>query len=114
MGTSVANVHVNSTQDAGAHEDLKTSRAVQLIETLLHDGVLSEETLAQQLVVRPRTLASYRDGTTPMPLARQLCLALFMTQLEAKYARMGYALRDQVRAAGSFEVRMNGGELSAR
>jgi hypothetical protein len=80
----------------------KLSRSVHLIEVLIRDGMLSADDLARELVVRKETLASYRSGKVPMPLERQLCLALLMTQLSPKYARMGYALRSQVEAATNF------------
>jgi hypothetical protein len=86
--------------------DVRLSRAVQLLEILLRDGLLSEEQLAVELVIRPRTLACYRAGTEPMPLDRQLCLALLMLTLPARYARAGYQLRNQVRAAIRFEQRV--------
>jgi hypothetical protein len=80
----------------------RLSRSVQLLEMLIRDGVLNEDELARELVVRRETLEDYRSGKTPMPLERQLCLALLMTQLPTKYARMGYALRGQVQAATHF------------
>jgi hypothetical protein len=97
--------HVSGNNRYG-HVHGKKARAVVLIELLIRDGVCTEEVLASEMVIRPRTLVQYRDGTVPVPLERQLCLALFMTRLSKKYARMGYALRDQVRAAGRFEARM--------
>lgn len=78
---------------------------MHLIEVLIRDGVLSADDLARELVVRLETLESYRSGEAPMPLERQLCLALLMTQLSPKYARMGFALRGQVQAAMDFGSR---------
>ena len=90
------------------HMNEKLSRAVQLLETLIRDRALTEEDLARELVIRPETLASYRSGEVLMPPERQLCLALLMTQLPGKHARMGHALLGQVRAATHYERRMNG------
>jgi hypothetical protein len=88
----------------------KKSRAVVLIERLIRDGVFSEDELARELVVGPKTLADYRAGTTPVPADRQMCLALLMMQLPGKYVRMGCGLRDQVRAATRYEARIAGFE----
>ena len=85
----------------------KLSRAVQLIERVIRDGVVGEEDLARELIVRLQTLNAYRAGTIPMPMDRQLCLALIMIGLSGKYARMGYALREQLRAATRYEMRLN-------
>lgn len=81
----------------------KSSRAVQIIERLVKDGTLGADAIARELVVRPKTLEEYRAGTAPMPLDRQLCLALVLMQLPAPYARMGFRLRDQVSAAMRYE-----------
>src|ERR1700752_71292 len=83
----------------------KPTRAMQLIEMLLRDELVTEDALARELVVPPKLLADYRSGKTPIPPQRQLCLALFMTQLSPKYARMGYALRDQIRASATYKER---------
>ena len=92
-------------QNGNTHVTPKLSRAVQLLEMLIRDGVLAEDDLARELVVRLETLRDYRSGRKPMPLERQLCLALHMTGLLPKYARMGHALRGQVQAAMNFESR---------
>lgn len=91
----------------------KASRSFQLIEMLISDGVLNEDDLARELVVRPETLENYRSGRSPMPHERQLCLALLMTQLPGKYARLGYGLLGQVRAATHFESRVTATHDSA-
>ena len=75
------------------------------MNVLLRDNAFTEELLALELIVQPRTIAAYRAGTELMPLDRQLCLALLMMTLPAKYARHGFLLRDQVRAAIQFEDR---------
>jgi hypothetical protein len=87
------------------HVDTKKSRAVVLMEMLIRDGVFGEEILARELVVRTETLTRYREGKIPVPHDRQLCLALLMTQLPGRYARLGYGLLEQVKAASSYEAR---------
>lgn len=87
------------------HVVVKLSRAVKLMKTLLRDHAFTEDQLAVELVVRPRTIAHYREGTEAMPLDRQMCLALLLLTLSDKYARSGIQLRDQVRAAMRFEQR---------
>jgi hypothetical protein len=84
----------------------KPTRAMQLIDRLLRDGAYDQETLARELVIRPKTLAEYQAGTTPMPLDRQLCLALVAIEKAPAHARDGYRLREQVRAATGYEQRM--------
>ena len=85
----------------------RLSRAVHLVERLIRDGVVSEDDLARELIVRPQTLSAYRAGTIPMPMDRQLCLALLMIGLSGEYARMGYALRAQLLAATHYELRLD-------
>ena len=75
------------------------------MNVLLRDTAFTEELLARELIVHPQTIAAYRAGMELMPLDRQLCLALLMMTLPAKYARHGFLLRDQVRAAIQFEER---------
>lgn len=81
----------------------RPTRAMMLIEKLLRDALTTEAELATQLVVDQGTLRAYRAGTQPIPPDRQLCLALVATQLPPKYARLGFQLRSQVRAAVAFE-----------
>jgi hypothetical protein len=101
VAPAIGTTHRTSTSPV----NLKPSRSVQLLEMLIRDGVLSEDDLARELVVRPETLRDFRSGEKPMPLERQLCLALLMIGLAPKYARMGYALRGQVEAATHFGSR---------
>jgi hypothetical protein len=83
----------------------RTSRALWLVEKLLRDQACTEEELARELVIEPRALADYLAGNVPMPLERQLCLALVLIGRGSRYARLGYQLRAQVAAAASFESR---------
>ena len=86
-------------------ERVRPSRAMWLVEKLLHDEACTEEELARELVIEPRTLADYRAGQVPMPLERQLCLALVLIDRGSSYARFGYQLRGQVAATSAFESR---------
>jgi hypothetical protein len=61
------------------------------------------ETLAAELVVPVVAIDKFLDGRLPMPLDRQLCLALFVIEKVPALARLGYQLRGQVKAAMSFE-----------
>jgi len=95
-----------------------TSRAIVLVERLLRDEVFTEAELAREIVVRALTLADYRTAKEPMPLDRQLCLALVLTRLPEPYARMGRQFREQVAAAMRYELhvteRHDGPPLSFR
>ena len=87
------------------HVVLKLSRAVMLMNVLLRNKAFTEDQLEVELVVPPGTIARYRAGEEPMPLDRQMCLALLMMSVSARYARPGIQLRDQVRAALRFARR---------
>jgi hypothetical protein len=83
---------------------LKPSRAVLIIERLLRDQAFDVAALSRALVVRPQTLDAYRAGTEPVPLDRQLCLALVLIEhADAKLARIGHQLKGQVYAAMRYE-----------
>jgi hypothetical protein len=90
---------------------LKPSRAVLLMERMLRDGVVTEEDLAREIVVRPKTLDAYREGRLPMPLDRQLCLALVMMRMSPRHARLGAQLRAQVMAAIQYQQRLQAASL---
>jgi hypothetical protein len=83
----------------------RPSRAMLLIEKLLRDGTCTEEELATELVISPHALANIRAGKIPIPLERQLCLALWLIQRGPRYARLGYQLRGQIEAAMRFGTR---------
>jgi hypothetical protein len=83
----------------------RSSRAIWLVEKLLRDRVCTEEDLARELVIEPQVLAEYRTGHVPMPVERQLCLALVLIERGSAYARLGHQLHAQVAAATHFESR---------
>jgi hypothetical protein len=60
--------------------------------------------LADELVVPLKAIDAFVDGKLPMPLDRQLCLALFVIEKVPSLARLGYQLRGQVKAAMAFEA----------
>ena len=80
------------------------SRAVQLLAKVLDTPWFDRETLATELVVPVKALEAFIDGKLPMPLDRQLCLALFVIETVPPLARLGYQLRGQVKAAMAFEA----------
>lgn len=60
--------------------------------------------VANELVVPVKALDAFLEGTLPMPLDRQLCLALFVIEKVPALARLGYQLRGQVKAAMAFQA----------
>jgi len=85
--------------------DSSRSRAVRLLERVLASGLSEREAIAGELVVSPARLDRYLSGSLPMPLDRQLLLALFLIEKVPTLARQGYRLRGQVMAAIAFENR---------
>jgi hypothetical protein len=83
----------------------KLSRAAQLLSRLSGTRWFDLQTLAGELVVSAATVGAYLDGTLPMPLDRQLCLALFVIENVPPLARQGHQLHGQVQAAISFQAR---------
>jgi hypothetical protein len=81
------------------------SRALELLRRIESSGSVERHALAQALVVRPATLESYLHGTIPIPLERQLCLALYVIEHIPELARQGHQLRGQVAAAIAFRER---------
>ena len=79
------------------------SRAVELLQRIVSSGAVETNALAHALVVRPATLDSYLRGTRPIPLERQLCLALYVIEHIPELARQGHQLRGQVAAAIAFQ-----------
>lgn len=75
----------------------KRSRAARLIEQLLRDGC-PEAVLSEAIVVNEPMLAGYRAGRVPVPLDRQLCLALYAIEHVPSARRAAFALRAQVEA----------------
>ncbi len=81
------------------------SRAAQLLLRLVATGWFDLESIARELVVPVSTLEHYLNGREPMPLDRQLCLALFLIEHVPPLARQGRQLRGQVQAAAAFHAR---------
>jgi hypothetical protein len=79
------------------------SRALELLRRIVSSGSVETQALAHALVVRPATLDSYICGTVPIPLERQLCLALYLIEHVPELARQGHQLRGQVAAAIAFQ-----------
>lgn len=83
----------------------KPSRAAQLLSRLSATRWFDLQTLAREMVVPVATLEAYLDGTLPIPLDRQLCLALFVIDNVPPFARQGHQLHGQVQAAIAFQAR---------
>ena len=98
------NQHDTSSGDRG-RGNLRRVRAVRLLERLLDETDMSADDLANALVVTRETLDAYRDGRTPMPLERQLCLALLVIERQPSLARQAHRLRGQVQAEAAFHAR---------
>jgi hypothetical protein len=75
-----------------------------VLAKVLDTRSFDRETLAAELVVPVGAIDKFLDGRLPMPLDRQLCLALFVIEKMPALARLGYQLRGQVKAAMSFEA----------
>lgn len=75
----------------------KRARAARLIGQVLDSGVPASE-LAAAIVVSERVLAHYRSGRIPVPLDRQLCLALYVIEHVPAARRAAFTLRAQVEA----------------
>jgi len=80
------------------------SRAVHVLKKVLDTRWFDREMLAAELVVPVDMIDKFLDGSLPMPLDRQLCLALFVIERVPTLSRLGYQLRGQVKAAASFEA----------
>ena len=81
----------------------RRARAVVLLQRILSTRPLDIDALAEALVVSRSTLHDYLSGNVPVPLERQLCLALFVIERVPELAREGHQLRAQVAAAISFQ-----------
>jgi hypothetical protein len=78
-------------------------RARALLQRVVGRGELRLDDIATELVVTPRELGEYLSGERPMPLTRQLCLAMLVIDRVPALAREGYALLGQARAAIAVE-----------
>ena len=96
---------LDTSTDDRARGNLRRVRAVRLLERLLSATDMGADDLANALVVTRETLDAYRDGRTPMPLERQLCLALLVIEREPSLARQAHRLRGQVLAEAAFHAR---------
>jgi hypothetical protein len=80
----------------------KRARASALLARVLATGLYDLTDVAAELAVTPTTIDGYLNGSIPMPLERQLCLALFVIEKIPTLARSGHMLHGQVRAAIAF------------
>jgi hypothetical protein len=87
----------------GARRQRPSSRALILLEKVVATGWFEPSALARALAVSDSTLERYLSDTLPIPLDRQLCLALFVIECLPALARSGHQLRRQVAAAIAFQ-----------
>lgn len=78
------------------------SRAVMLLRKLIATQSFERDDIVQALVVTDSTFGQYLSETLPIPLDRQLCLALFVIEKVPSLARAGHQLRGQVAATLAF------------
>jgi hypothetical protein len=81
----------------------RPSRAAELLNEITATGSFELDELARTLVVTDATLQAYLSAAVPIPLERQLCLALFVIERIPSLARKGRKLRAQVQAAIAFQ-----------
>ena len=77
--------------------------AVVLLQRILSTRPLDVDALAEALVVNRTMMRAFLSGNVPIPLERQLCLALFVIERIPELARQGHQLRAQVTAAIAFQ-----------
>jgi len=90
--------------DNGLRSIRALSRAAQLLLQVLSTGSLDPESIARELVVSVAELQRYLSGSAPIPLDRQLCLALFVIKNVPTLAREARGLHGQVCAAIAYEA----------
>jgi len=97
---------------SGASRARQTT-AAQLLAKLVATGWYDFSELARELVVSEATVSDYVSGERPIPLDRQLCLAVFVIEKVPPLARWGHRLRGQVEASMRFQSRVTETHLSA-
>ena len=78
------------------------SRARDLLRKLLDRSLVRREEISRELMITDRLLDAFADGSTPVPLDRQLLLAAFVIERVPAFRRAGHQLREQVVAAIRF------------
>jgi len=84
-------------------ENTKRSLAAELLGKVIATGCVDTSQVAARLATSTATLEAYLDGTTPIPLDRQLRLAALVIEKVPPLARAGYRLRGQATAAKLYE-----------
>jgi hypothetical protein len=77
--------------------------AWRLLDKVVASKHAKHDAVARAVVVSDLMLDAYISGAQPIPLDRQLCLALFVIETIPALARAGHALRGQVQAAIMFQ-----------
>lgn len=97
MSSTASSGHDPSAGDTTSLPLQKRPRAARLLEQLVRAGC-TESVLAEAIVVTEEMLAGYRGGRLPIPIDRQLCLALYAIEHVPAARRAGFTLRAQVEA----------------
>ena len=79
--------------------------AVKLLKRVLATGWFQPDAVARALVISDAALEAYLTESQPMPLDRQLCLALFVIECVPPLSRAGHQLRGQIAATIAFHRR---------
>ena len=76
----------------------RKGHAVALLAKIIDAGWFDVQRVASVLVSDEREVGLYLAGLAPMPLERQLCLALFLIDSVPPLSRQGHNLLSRVRA----------------
>src|SRR4051794_20473552 len=88
-----------------------SSTALRVLRKLVATRWFELDAIARALDVSDARLAAYLSESEAIPLDRQLCLALFVTECVPPLARVGQRLRGQVQATMAFQSRASGTHL---
>ncbi len=83
--------------------------ALRLLRKLIALESFPPEAIARALVVSEAAMSAYLSESKPIPLERQLCLALFVIERVPSLARPAHQLRGQVAATMAFLERADQG-----
>lgn len=93
----------NRGRELDGHAARPRSAAVRLLRKVIANGWFPADAVARALVISNTSLDAYLAESKPMPLDRQLCLALFVIECIPPLARAGQQLRAQVAAAIAYQ-----------
>jgi hypothetical protein len=84
----------------------RSPAAVRLLTRVIATGEFTTEALAAELVIPVEMVDRFASNDVPMPLERQLALALFVIERVPSLARSGHQLKGQVAAALAFATKV--------